>query len=161
MASPPYEIRDIPGYEGKYQATSCGDIFSIRRNKFLTLGDDTYGYRTCSLESKTIKVHKIIALTFLDNPHNYIQVDHINRNRFDNNVSNLRYVSASENQCNKKPYARRPAELKHILVKKSTFKVKYCPKGAIPIYKSFKTLIEAQTFRDALIQKPPAQPDAP
>jgi hypothetical protein len=155
-----YEIKDIPGYEEKYQATSSGEVFSLLTNKFLKFGDDTYGYDTCTLQGRTFKVHKLMGMTFLENPNSYTQIDHVNRNRKDNRVENLRYVSNSENQNNKNSYAKKSPEMRHIQVKKTTFKVikKYGDKP--PVYKSFKTLAEAQTFRDTLIQKRPAQPVA-
>jgi hypothetical protein len=158
-----YEIKDIPGFEGKYQATTEGDIFSLLSNKFLKLGDDTYGYETCNLHEKTYKVHKLIAHTFLENPNNYIHIDHINRNRKDNKVSNLRYVSLSENQLNKAPYVKKPPHLRNITIKRTTFKVTLKFKDRAPIHKSFKTLQEAQTFRDAQItlKQSQVQPVAP
>ena len=152
-----YEIKDIPGFEGKYQATTNGDIFSLLSNKFLKLGDDTYGYETCNLHDKTYKVHKLIAKTFLENPENYIHIDHINRNRKDNRLCNLRYVSLSENQLNKAPYVKKPEHLKNIEVKKTTFKVTVRIKDKPTIYKSFKTLKEAQTFRDTILNEKKSQ----
>ena len=156
-----YEIKDIPGYEGKYQVTSTGEVFSLLSNKFLKLADDTYGYNACTLSAKTYKVHKLVGMTFLQNPNSYTQIDHINRNRKDNNVSNLRYVSISENQNNKNPSIRQSKELKHIQIKNNTFKVVKKYKNSPTVYKSFKTLEDAQEFRNSLInQKPPVQPDA-
>jgi hypothetical protein len=158
-----YQIKDIPGFEGKYQATTTGEIFSLMSNKNLRQYDDTYGYNTCNLGGKTYKIHKLIGMTFLENPNSHIQIDHINRNRKDNNVSNLRYVSSSENQSNKTSYARRDPALKNIQVKKSTFKVTINTKGKPIIHKSFKTLEEAQTFRDIqlTLKQTPEQPVAP
>jgi hypothetical protein len=158
---PSYEIKDIPGYEGKYQATTSGDIFSLVSNKFLKQGDDTYGYSTCNLSGTTYKVHKLIGMTFLDNPNSHTQIDHINRNRKDNNLTNLKYVSMSENQSNKGSYVKKSPEMRHIQVKKTTFKVVKNYRNKPSVYKTFKTLVEAQTFRDTLlIQTPPVQPDA-
>ena len=158
-----FEQKDIPGFEGKYQATQDGRIYSLKNKIFLKEHDDTYGYLTCNLGSKTYKIHKLIGLTFLDNSNNYIQIDHINRNRKDNRVSNLRYVSAAENQSNKSSYTRRPSELRNIETKKSTYKVTIRTKNKPNIYKTFKTLQEAQAFRDIqLTQKQtPEQPVAP
>ena len=156
-----YEIKDIPGYEGRYQATTSGDIFSLLSNKFLKLADDTYGYNTCNLSGKTYKTHKLIGMTFLENPNSYTQIDHVNRNRKDNRVSNLKYVSNSENQSNKGSYVKKEPTLKHIQTKSNTFKVVKRYKDKPTVYKSFKTLAEAQEFRDNLInQKPLVQPDA-
>jgi hypothetical protein len=150
-----YEIKDIPGYEGKYQATTDGDIFSLLSNKFLKLSDDTYGYNCCNLNDKTYKVHKLIGMTFLDNHNSYTQIDHINRDRKDNRVVNLKYVSCSENQSNKNPYVKKDPILKYIQTKSTTFKVIKRYKDKPTVYKTFKTLSEAQTFRDSLITQKP------
>jgi hypothetical protein len=100
-------------------------------------------------------------MTFLDNPNNHKQIDHINRNRKDNSVANLKYVSHSENQINRGPCVRKSPELRHIQIKKTTFKVVKNYKNKPTVNKTFKTLAEAQKFRDELInQKPPVQPDA-
>jgi hypothetical protein len=94
-------------------------------------------------------------MTFLQNPNSYTQIDHINRNRKDNRVVNLRYVSISENQNNKNPSIRQSKELKHIQIKNNTFKVVKRYKNSPTVYKSFKTLEEAQEFRNSLINQKP------
>jgi hypothetical protein len=156
------QAKDLPGFEGRYSVISTGKVYSHLTKKLLTHGDDTYGYDTVALtkngKSKTYKLHRLVASTFLDNPENHPQVDHINRNRKDNNITNLRYLSASENNRNRAVYVKRPSELKNIVSKKSTFKVVLRNKTN-NVYKSFKTLQEAQTFRDSLT-KPLDSPDA-
>jgi hypothetical protein len=41
--------------------------------------------------------HRLIAETLLENPHNLKEVDHVDRNKQNNSVSNLRWVSRKEN----------------------------------------------------------------
>ena len=45
--------------------------------------------------------HRLIAKQFIENPNNYVYVDHINRNKLDNRIENLRWCSASDNSKNK------------------------------------------------------------
>ncbi|KAK8863890.1 hypothetical protein M9Y10_011582 [Tritrichomonas musculus] len=53
------------------------------------------------LNKKTYLKHRLIALQFIPNPNNLPQVDHLNHNRNDNRIENLRWVSSSTNQLNK------------------------------------------------------------
>ena len=48
--------------------------------------------------------HRLIAEQFIPNPDNLSQIDHINHNRKDNRIDNLRWVSASMNLSNKSSY---------------------------------------------------------
>ena len=45
-------------------------------------------------------VHKLVAETYISNPNNYTEVDHIDRNKQNNKVSNLRWVTHKENMKN-------------------------------------------------------------
>ena len=65
-----------------------------------------HGYIICVLNRKNYKKHRIIAQQFIpnDDPEHKIQVDHINHNKADNRLENLRWVSVSENQRNKSSY---------------------------------------------------------
>ena len=59
------------------------------------------GYVVCSLNMKQHKKHRIIAQQFIPNPNNLPEIDHINQNKADNRLENLRWCSHSENQKNK------------------------------------------------------------
>ena len=55
------------------------------------------GYLRVQINGKFYKVHRLVAETFIQNPENKSQVDHINRNRTDNRVENLHWCTPSEN----------------------------------------------------------------
>ena len=48
----------------------------------------------------TTLVHRLVAETFLSNPNGYTEIDHVNRNKLDNSVTNLRWCTHSENMRN-------------------------------------------------------------
>lgn len=149
METPVLELYDISGFEDKYCVTKDGRVYSLLTKRFLKQHDDSYGYNTVNLSGKTYKVHRLIGKTFLENPENHPHIDHINRDRKDNSLSNLRYVSLSENQLNKNSYIKKSPEYRNIQTKKSSFKVTIRKKSG-NVYRSFKTLKEAQDFRDSI-----------
>lgn len=99
------EFRNIPvdlgGYEDKYKITSDGRIYSEYLNDFLKTFYSKGGYVRVKLNfgdrSKKFMVHRLVAMAFIENPNNKPQVDHIDRDRTNNNASNLQWVSAKEN----------------------------------------------------------------
>lgn len=96
-------LKDIPGLEGKYAATQDGKIWSYRSKLFLTpyisgpKGRECYSVK---INGKNRTVHRLVAITYIENPENKPEVDHINRNRFDNRVENLRWATPQENHQN-------------------------------------------------------------
>ena len=112
------EWRDIPNFEGFYIASSLGRIASLGRYvntknnyqkwnnpKLLSLKHiSKCGYLTVNLsrfnKQHLMLVHRIIATTFLPNNNNKPCIDHIDTNRTNNNINNLRWCTYSENMCN-------------------------------------------------------------
>lgn len=94
--------RDIPGYEGFYQVSDLGNVRSIRFNKIRNMKSwDSHGYRAVELcmnnNRYTVGIHRLVALTFIPNPENKPEVNHKDRNKSNNNVENLEWVTQSEN----------------------------------------------------------------
>lgn len=91
----------IPGYEG-YYASKTGSIYSSKTNRFLKPTVTTKGYLkvclTINKKEKTCFVHRLVSITFLDNPENKPHVNHIDSNKQNNNVTNLEWCTPSENQ---------------------------------------------------------------
>ena len=96
------EMKDIPGYEGCYAATTDGQIWSHYNNKFLKQSVNWGGYHRVRLSKdgvvKNKRVNRLIALTFIPNPDNLPQVGHDNDIKSDNSVSNLYWTTDLENK---------------------------------------------------------------
>lgn len=86
-----------------YTINTFGEIFNTKTNKYLK-GSIKNGYKTVKLTINGIKkdylVHRLVALTFLENPNNLKEVNHKDKNRQNNNVENLEWVDRSSNMKN-------------------------------------------------------------
>lgn len=94
-------MKEIAGYEGLYWACENGDILS--KNTTLKGIAGKFGYQRVSLYSaerkkKLHSVHRLIAIAFIPNPENKPEVNHRDGNKANNAVSNLEWVTSSENQ---------------------------------------------------------------
>ena len=103
--------KDIPGYEGLYQVSSAGRVKSYPRRmhnytkpgRVLKQQHNNSGYLYCGLtdlngnRDSLCFVHRLVALTFIDNPDNLPCVNHKNCDKEDNRVDNLEWITQQEN----------------------------------------------------------------
>lgn len=96
----------------QYQVSSLGRVRS-RGDRVLRESLSSGGYRRLSLradnKNRSVCVHRLVAEAFLPNPEGRPEVDHLNRNRVDNRVANLRWVSHADNSANRAPSGKGPA----------------------------------------------------
>lgn len=93
-------LYDIKGYSG-YQVNKKGQIWSEKSKTFLTFHINN-GYLNIHLENdekkiKSIAAHRLVALTFIDNPENKPYVNHKDCVKTNNHVDNLEWVTQKEN----------------------------------------------------------------
>ncbi len=95
------EWRPIQGFP-RYEVSSLGNVRG-KFGKLLNLATNRDGYKYITLhgeQKKTVRVHRLVASAFLPNPDNKPTVDHMNRDRSDNRLENLRYASWREQNLN-------------------------------------------------------------
>lgn len=94
-------MKDICGFEGLYQITDEGQVYSIHSKKFLKPRKDKDGYLLINLykdkKQYTRKVHRLVAEAFLPNPEGKSDVNHIDCQRDNNSVANLEWMTHREN----------------------------------------------------------------
>lgn len=103
------KINSIIGYKDIrdcYYITTCGRVISTWKNntKFLSIALNSYGYGVVSLyktngKRKVAKVHRLVALAYINNKYNKQQVNHKNEIKTENYVGNLEWATPKEN-CN-------------------------------------------------------------
>ena len=133
ISLPNEEWRDVVGYEGLYLVSNQGRVVSLPRPidtprggktsklRILTPRLNSGGYyQVAFCINKTFKqphIHKLVAEAFIPNHNNYPQVDHIDCNKLNNTVANLKWCTQSMNNNNPITKARRKANI-HITGKK-------------------------------------------
>lgn len=100
------EWRDIQGYEGLYQVSSCGRVKTLNykrtgQERIMKQVTNSGGYKFVNLykngEKKYYQVHRLVATAFIDNPNNYPCVNHKDECKYNNFVENLEFCTHEYN----------------------------------------------------------------
>ena len=93
--------KDIPVYDGIYEASTLGRIRSKVTGRLAHTFKSEKGYIVAKIflngQCKNEKIHRLVAMTFLPNPNNLPQVNHKDYNRANNNVDNLEWCTCEQN----------------------------------------------------------------
>lgn len=108
--------KEIPGYDGKYEVSTYGNVRCVNYRRSgksqlmkLQLSKHNYFMITLRQEGKNVNraVHRLVALTWIPNPNNLPEIDHINSDPSDNRIENLRWCTKQENHQNPATIAKR------------------------------------------------------
>lgn len=133
------EIPDFAGYfadkNGNIYTTlkqGCRDRYDLSKRtepKLLNVRYTNKNYarvymrRESTNKREDIYVHRIIAQLFIDNPHNLLEVNHINSDRANNSITNLEWVNRIENITHAMKYGNLGRDDKGKFINKQCCKV--------------------------------------
>ena len=140
------EWKYIIGYENLYQVSNNGEVKSVSRidrcermvkERILKPEVTKKGYLRVSLGSsskgyKKYLIHRLVALAFIPNPNNLLQINHKDENKLNNNVNNLEWCNNSYNHNYGKRNERATEYNKKRIIQLDT------QGNTIAIYKSIK-----------------------
>jgi hypothetical protein len=173
--------RDIKGYEGLYQVSNLGRVKrlqkAVRNNnyggmrivteKILSATDNGNGYRIVGLRKdgsrKNHYVHRLVATAFIENPHEFHYVNHLDRNRSNNVADNLEWCTqldnvahSIENLRKRKTKSRATNTGEKYISRRMSRRGKEYYRVNIRfarVDKNFKTIAEAIQYRNEVMQK--------
>lgn len=94
--------KSVAGYNDLYEVSNCGNIRNRETKVPKSFRADRDGYacvtlRECGVDKRRF-VHRIVAITFLDNSSEKPEVNHIDGNKQNNALKNLEWVTNAENE---------------------------------------------------------------
>jgi len=142
----------ITDYEN-YLISDKGRVYNCVSEKYLRPWDNCDGYLVTHLckgtKGKYFRIHRLIAKAFIPNPDNKPQIDHINRNRKDNRLCNLRWVFPCENNQNCSISSRNSSGIQNISFDKTNKVWEYSRNINHKTHKKrFKTKEEANAYKE-------------
>lgn len=158
--------KDIEGYEKLYQISNFGRIRSkdrvtrngrcnkcIRKGKVLKPTLNQYGYLKIALwkenTTKFFGIHRLVAMTFLENNENKNEINHKDGNKTNNCIDNLEWVDRSENM--KHAVRMGLLQTKGYIRKKKKIIQKDLDGNTIKIWDSCSDIVRERGFSDSHI----------
>lgn len=92
--------KDIKDYEGIYQISNRGDLKNIVKNTILNPSITKKGFYQCGLSKngkiKPYSLQYLVAVHFIDNPNNFKSIIHLDGNKLNNTIDNLKWTDRKE-----------------------------------------------------------------
>jgi len=143
--------KDITDFNN-YEVSSFGNVRNKKTQRILKpwIAGAGYNYVWLGAKYKT-SVHRLVALAFIENPDNKKTVDHIDRNKQNNNVENLRWATYQENMWNINSKNIREHYIKDVIY----YTVNYSITLNKNMTKSFRNINDAKEYLELLKKKYP------
>ena len=129
-----------------------GNVFNTKFDRFLKPCLNNYGYLRVSLskngKQKSFGLHRLLGLAYIPNPNNKPEVDHKDRNTFNNSLSNLRWATREEQLENRGAFGEIPHKFICYSYDKKTGYKYYCIKKQGYFNKALN--VEKYTLKDAV-----------
>lgn len=158
--------KDVIGYEDGYSISRNGVVINKKTKYVMKISISNDGYcRVCLPNNKKHSLHRLVAINFISNPENKLEVNHIDGNKQNNCVENLEWCTRLENErhswkiLNKKPTWVKPViklGLDFSFVKKynsasaaaldgfNLSKISACCRGTRNTHKNYKWFFETE-----------------
>ncbi len=142
-------------YNETYEVSTDGLVKNKKKGTIRKPTTDKQGYNISRLNNTTVAVHRLVALAFIPNPENLSVVDHINGNKMDNRVENLRWLSHSHNAQNAKGHQDSKSKIKGISWSKrrQKWRVRICVDYKEIEIGVYATIDEAQIARKEAVAR--------
>lgn len=95
-----------------YLISEDGKVFSIKNNRYLKTRFNESGYECLQIRGKVYKIHRLVAIAYIENTFNKKCVNHIDGVKSNNHFSNLEWCTHSEN--NKHAYSTGLKSARHL-----------------------------------------------
>ena len=135
----------IDGY-GNYYVSNFGRVKNINTERILKQSKNKNGYCLIVLykdgKTKCFKIHRLVAFAFLENPNDYKTVDHIDHIPSNNEATNLRFATRSQQNQNRRSY-NSSSKYKGVYKNKNKWQAQICVNGNKMSLGTFENEIDA------------------
>ena len=144
------EYKIIKDFEN-YEVSNLGNVRNVKTGRIIKQQLDKYGYCRLNLyknEKRHNKfIHRLVAQAFIENPDDKPVIDHINGDKLNNDVKNIRWATISENSQNSKVRKDNTSNIKGVEKKGNKWRSRITIDGIRITLGYYDTIEEAKEVR--------------